>query len=115
MCPATPYNWRVIAKVQQKKLLAELDALGLKAVRIKVYQGEWARLEKRAIVDEWIKQQEERREDEHRDESLEIAREANDIALGANEISRSAKNFSIWAFVASLGALAIAAYVAFLK
>ena len=108
MCPATPYNWRVIAKVQEKKLLAELDALGLKAVRIKVYQGEWARLEKRAIVDEWIKQQEERREDEHRDESLEIAREANDIALGA-------KNWLIWAFVASLGALAIAAYVAFGK
>ncbi len=108
MCPATPYNWRVITKEQEKKLLAELDALGLKAVRIKVYQGEWARLEKRAIVDEWIKQQEERREDEHRDESLEIAREANGIALGA-------KNWLIWAFVASLVALAIAAYVAFGK
>ena len=103
------------SKEQVDQLHAELERRGEEQVRVDLARGVFDQPWQTSRVEEWLRQKNLEREDEHRDETLKVAREANDISRSAKYWSIGAVLGSIGSFIVALIALLIAAYVAFWK
>ncbi len=128
--------------IDKEKFFSELETLGEKEVREKIPSGVYG-TKKLPFVKEWLRQQDELKEEsrfsrieEREEELLSIAREANEIAILArdeansansiaesallearesNQTARSAKNAAWSAAIAAIISAIFAAIVIYLK
>ena len=80
-----------MTETEQRQLMVEFDRIGETQVRIRLAQGDWGvRGEHFAVASEWLRLEEEKRNEAR----LSISREANSIARSALRMSKIAMRFS---------------------
>ncbi|HHF7375802.1 hypothetical protein [Legionella bozemanae] len=69
------------------KFYSQLEIIGLEQVKINLAQGVYGTEKKKKLVEAWININKEASDNQHKEQNISIAEEANQIARTSNKIS----------------------------